>query len=402
VALIGVLALFIAPFRAADHGDAPATGQDLAADINDAYIFRDPNDNTRLILILTVHGFIVPAEAGNFGIFDTALRYRFEIERTGDAKPDAFIDVTFNRRVAVNGVAQAQTATINFSGLLNNSRFTAPSTNPSATSATPPAQIVTNLTSPGVTPPGANDILFFAGLTDDPFFFDIPAFGRFTASVRAGTPNPALLQRGRDSFAGYNTMAIAFSIPITAIRGAGNELGFSTATQRRNPEIYNSRTNQIQGTGRWVNIDRTGVPAVNVALVPFAAKDDYNAANTLDDAAGRFAAGIVGTLTALGTNQTNIGTLASVAVARGDILRIDLTVANSGTGGGNNAGAGFPNGRRIRDDVIDTELFIITNGVITTGDSVNGNELTFGNTFPFLAPQHPPRDTGVVDDNTRN
>jgi hypothetical protein len=110
--ILMVACLFLVPSEpldAADHGDAPLTAHDLGADLNDVYMFRDPNDNSRLILIMTVHGFIVPGEASNFGIFDPALRYRFEIERTGDARPDSFIDVRFSPRIANSaGVPQAK------------------------------------------------------------------------------------------------------------------------------------------------------------------------------------------------------------------------------------------------------------------------------------------------------
>ena len=63
---------------------------------------------------------------------------------------------------------------------------------------------------------------------------------------------------------------------------------------------------------------------------------------------------------------------------------------------------GFPNGRRIGDDTIDVLLFFISNGGLTTGDNVNANDVTFRDAFPFFAPSHQPRDTGVLDDNTRN
>jgi hypothetical protein len=197
-------------------------------------------------------------------------------------------------------------------------------------------------------------------------------------------------------------MAIAVSLPVSLVRGATNELGLSAVTQRRNPETYNQRTSQIEGFGRWVNIDRNGVPAVNVALVPFNSKDEYNAANTLDDAAGRFAAGIVSTLQFINPDipTANINLLAGLAVARGDILRLNLTTANSGPGGGNNAGAGFPNGRRLQDDVIDVELQVISN-VPGVTDNANANDVPFSNNFPFIAPSQQPRASGV-DDNTRN
>src|SRR5439155_21852053 len=175
VVLLLVMAILLAPatrLNAADHGDAPLTAHDIGADLNDLYLFRDPNDNSRVIMIMTVHGFIVPGENSNFGIFDPAIRYRFLIENTGGAKPDGAIDVRFSPRVAVGGVPQAQTATIN---LPNGGTFTAPSTNSSNTADAAPTPVITTEAQSGVT--------FFAVLTYDPFFFDIPAFGRFNASI---------------------------------------------------------------------------------------------------------------------------------------------------------------------------------------------------------------------------
>ncbi len=373
---------------AADHGDAPLTAHDLGADLNDAYMFLDPNDNSRVIMIMTVHGFIVPGENSNFGIFDPALRYRFEIETTGDARPDKFIDVRFSPRIAnAAGVPQAQTATIT---LPNGRTFTAPSTNSSNSTDAAPTQVLTT--------DSQTNVIFFAGLTDDPFFFDIPAFARFNGSIRAGAPNPGVFSRGRDTFAGYNTLSIAFSLPLAFVRGPGNGLGLACDTQRRSPQFYNSRTGETEGTGRWVNVDREGVPAVNVALVPFNLKNAYNAGNSVDDAAGRFAPGILETLKNFyRTDPTSVAILANVAVNRGDILRLDLTVPNTGT----NPEASFPNGRRLTDDVIDI-LFTLINNRQPLGDSVNGNDLPFRNTFPFLAPSQQPRVPGTVDDNTRN
>ena len=157
---IAVVLSPVAHIDAADHGDAPLTAQDLAADLNDVYFFLDPNDNSRVVLIMSVNNFIVPGENGNFGIFDTAIRYRFEMETTGDARPDATIDVRFSQRLAVGGVPQAQIATIN---LPNGRTFTAPSTNSSNTADVAPTQVVTT--------DQASGVMFFAGLVDDPFFF---------------------------------------------------------------------------------------------------------------------------------------------------------------------------------------------------------------------------------------
>src|SRR5262249_1934526 len=160
------------------------------------------------------------------------------------------------------------------------------------------------------------------------------------------------------------------------------------------------RKQEFVGSRAFVNVDRMGNPAINTVLIPFARKDEYNFASTQADADGRFADDIVATLTKLGTNATNIGILASVAVTNGAFLRVDPTVTNSGPGGGNNAGAGFPNGRRLADDTIDTILFFVANQN-PLGDNVNANDVPLTNTFPFFAPPHQPRDAGI-DDSTRN
>jgi hypothetical protein len=409
VALSLILALAPAPkIGAADHGDGPGVGVDRSADINDVYMFLDPNDNTRVVMMQTVCGFIVPGEAVNFGIFDHNLRYRFEIESNGNATPDGFIDVTFSEKVTSG--ATPQTATIKstfFPG------FTAQTTNPNL-NATPPEPVVTTDQNTGIT--------FFAGLVDDPFFFDIPAFNRFVSSVLAGQPNPGFFNRARDSFAGYNTLSIGLSVPISLLRSRlrvkNDSIGLSCRTQRRasvshghghfsdwdfdDDDCEDGRRDKHgpPSARNFMNIDRMGNPAVNVALIPFPRKNEYNLASPQDDANGRFANDIIGTLTALGTNATNIGILAQVAVVRGDFLRLNLKQANSGPGGGNNTGAGFPNGRRLGDDVIDTILFFVANQN-PLGDNVNANDVPLRNLFPFLAPSQQPRDSGV-DDNTRN
>jgi hypothetical protein len=398
-----ILTLALMPVKrtgAADHGDGPGVGVDRSADANDAFLFLDPNDNSRVVMILTVNGFIVPAEAVNFGVFDHNLRYRFEIESNGNAAPDGFIDVTFSEKVTSG--ATPQTATIRSTFFRT---FTAPTTNPTL-NATPPDPVVTTDQDTGIT--------FFAGFPDDPFFFDIPAFSRFVGSVLAGAPNPGFFLRARDSFAGFNTGALALSVPVSLLRSRlhvkNDSIGLNCRTQRRVNSVSHRhnlfKDDDDDGKGfspfarNFFNVDRIATPAVNVALIPFPRKNEFNKASTQDDAAGRFAGDIVATLTALGTNATNIGILAQVAVARGDFLRLNLNQVNSGPGGGNNTGAGFPNGRRLGDDTIDTILFFVANQN-PLGDNVNANDVPLRNMFPFLAPPQQPRDAGV-DDNTRN
>lgn len=378
------------PIGAADHGDAPLVSLDRSADLGDTYVFLDPNDNTRVVLIQTIQGFIAPAESVNFGIFDQNIRYRFELETTGDPLPDHFIDVTFGPKTGTPATPQTAFVTSTFF-----TGFSAPATASNLSPTSP---------NPTVTTDASTGISFYAGVTDDPFFFDIPAFSRYVASLNAGTPNPAVFNRGRDSFAGYNTLSIAVSIPISRIQAllsgaANNSLGVNARTAR-----LAAAATRIPGRfttpPRYVDVDRGGLPALNTALIPFPRKNEYNLATGLDDARGVFAGDIVATLTRFGTNATNIGILASIAVTQGDFLRLNLNAANSGPGGGNNAGGGFPNGRRLGDDVIDTILFFISNQN-PLGDNVNANDVAFRDTFPFLGAPQQPRDSGV-DDNTRN
>lgn len=513
--LLGSLLLAPLAVRAADHADSPSSANNSSADLADAYFFLDPNDNSRVVLISTARGFIVPGEAANMGIFDPDLIYQFNLEETGDAAPDAFITVRFSPRTSSRS---GQIANVKMTrGNATIFEFSAPATIPSL-AATAPTQVVTT--------DATSSVRFFAGETDDPFFFDIPGFSRFVTSVLAGTPDFTALNRARDTFAGYNVVAIAMSIPKTLLQSASNVTGLDVRTLRNDRfpvtlfgnmstrgrvgtgenaliggiivsgnnvkrlairaigpslgtrgitqpladptvslidsqgttltvnddwgtsaqaselmavglaptnakesaliatvppgaytavvtggggtsgvalvEAFDLETGAAVASGSLRQIDREGNPAVNVVLVPFGRKDEYNSASPQEDAAGRFAGDIVATLQSLGTDNAHIGILAGVAVAKGDYLHLNLMTANTGIGGGDNSGAGFPNGRRLKDDVVDTLLFLVTNEGLTTGDNVNANDVPFTNSFPFLGLSQQPRDSGVIDDNTRN
>src|SRR5216117_2473965 len=85
---------------ASDHAEAPLVESDQGADIADVYTFLDPNDNSKVILAVDVHGFIVPGENGNLGGFDHDVLFRFNIENTGDAAPDKYLAMTFDAQTS--------------------------------------------------------------------------------------------------------------------------------------------------------------------------------------------------------------------------------------------------------------------------------------------------------------
>jgi hypothetical protein len=388
--------MFLGPLpqvKAADHAESTSVILDAYADIGDIFAFLSPVDNSKVILMTTVAGFVVPAEAMNFSYFPEDILYRFEIENTGDAVPDQRIDVSFSPQVSRS---TPQTATITLPNLSRVRTFTAPTTLPTFGATAPPFTVTTN---------AATGVKFFAGLCDDPFYFDIVGFGRFVTSVLAGTPDPTRLQRARDSFAGYNIHVIALEVPASMLRGsAGDVIGVNGITLRRQTSVRQTN-GTVTTSGNFIQVDRFAVPAVNTALIPFPRKNEYNAATPVNDAAGQFAGDIVATLTALGTNSANINILASVAVTNGDYLRLNLATANTSLGFGERITTpgytGFPNGRRPGDDTIDTLLYFITNQAIVQGDNVNSNEVPLTATFPFLGVPNQPLENPAVD-NTRN
>ena len=129
---------------ASDHRDGPLIIPTPTSDISDVYFFLDPNDNSKVIMGLGVSGFITPGENSNSGAFDPNMRFRFEIETDGDARPDHFFEITFSPRQDVNA---PQTATII---LPSGGRFVAPTTPSSATDTTAPAPAITTDPSTGV------------------------------------------------------------------------------------------------------------------------------------------------------------------------------------------------------------------------------------------------------------
>ncbi|MGI8467658.1 MAG: DUF4331 family protein, partial [Pyrinomonadaceae bacterium] len=248
-ALICALAFQLTPpttrTSASDHIDSPIITQDRGADLADTYAFLDPNDNSKVVLVMSTQGFIVSGEHFGMAIFDHNIRYRFEIENTGDAKPDTFVDVYYSPGL---GRVMPQTATIELPG---GKKFTAPTTVSNQEYKAPPPVITTD---------PATGVSFYAGVADDPFFLDDTGANRMVASaiMNPGHPNLSLLSErgGRDTYAGFNTLITAVEVPASMLKGkAGNVIGINAVTQRRKTQKIKD-DDVVEGDGDWVTIDR--------------------------------------------------------------------------------------------------------------------------------------------------
>ncbi|MEE9208383.1 MAG: DUF4331 family protein [Gemmatimonadota bacterium] len=196
--LIGAAALgSYALLNAADHTDSPLAAADQAADLADLYSFQS-GDN--LVLALTIsNAQAAPEIQLGRSIFDPEVLYQINIDNDGDAVADLVIQgfVTGNPRNQVMNLRGPVAPEV---------------TGTSAKIVTGPATNVR--VSTGVNPiiRNAGDITVFAGVRDDPFFFDL---GQFNAIIsgQAGSFNDP----GTDSFAGLNVYAIVIELPISML-----------------------------------------------------------------------------------------------------------------------------------------------------------------------------------------
>jgi hypothetical protein len=187
---------------AADHRDSMALTSDPAADIADVYTFRSPTNPSNLVLVMTVSGLIPPSEAAAAS-FDRDVLYQFRIDNTGDAVEDLVIQA-FPTGSGDNQVMR-------FRGP------DAPVTTGTRNTVVRSAETAQVRVSRGATPVTASNggITVFAGVRDDPFFFDLTQFQAILAGQASGFRNP-----GVDTFAGTNVLAIVVEVPISMLGGS--------------------------------------------------------------------------------------------------------------------------------------------------------------------------------------
>lgn len=195
LALTGVLAITLI---AADHIDAPAVAGGKS-DITDFYVFQGENTDN-MVFVANVQGLISPG-ASSSASFDENVMVEFNIDNNGDNVEDLVIQA-----IPRNGV-------MFFFGPV------APGT-PGTSSM---VKTDSPLGSISITPYGSEAIVtsnngakMFAGLRDDPFFFD---FGQYSAII--GGTATSFNNPGNDTFAGSNVMSIVVEVPKSTLGGSG-------------------------------------------------------------------------------------------------------------------------------------------------------------------------------------
>jgi hypothetical protein len=198
---VALAAAGVGVLRAADHDDAPLIGLDQAADIADVYAFTSPHDPNRMVLALTLSDVLPPGQIQlGQSIFDPRVLYEFNIDNDGDGFEDRVI------QAYVVGTPQRQEMIIR--GPVT------PLIRGAESRLVPGPATIAVRVSTGFSPMIAdkNGVKLFAGVRDDPFFFDLGRFSAIIGGQATGFADP-----GTDAFAGLNTYAIVLELPTAAV-----------------------------------------------------------------------------------------------------------------------------------------------------------------------------------------
>jgi hypothetical protein len=451
--------------KASSHREAPLISQDPAADNTDLYAFVSPDDpntsadeSTKVTIIANYDPLEQPAGGPNFASFGDDVRYELKVDNTGDGAEDVTYRFRFNTQTRNPNTFLYNTGPIDS---LADADWNRPQTY-SVTRITHAGATVlgSGLTTPPVnvgprSTPHYEDLAaaavhslggetkVFAGQRDDPFFVDLGSIFDL-AGLRPAPLNmlhdiPLPNEDGVDGVSGYNTHTIAIQVPIakltrnhtvpTAADDPNAVIGVYASASRRQVRILRRDGTQNQLDG-WVQVSRLGEPLINEVIIPLGQKDRWNASEPEDDSqfANRYLnPGIVGIANTLydaldDAPTTNRGDLVAVLLTgvpglnntgttKADLVRLNVAIppAASPNRLGVLAGdfAGFPNGRRLSDDVVDIELRALEcsygaaagivegfgfcdgnahrtpNNLIT--DGVDANERSFMPHFPYVA-----------------
>ena len=443
---------------ASSHREAPLVAADPAIDNTDLYAFVSPERPDYVTFVANWQPFSEPNGGPNFYPFATDARYAINVDNNGDAKPDAIFRWTF-KNIDKRGndtflYNTGPVTSLDDENLLFRQTYTLETSfngAPFVTRVTD-APVAPSRVGPASMPDyGAlrDQAIYnfqggwkgYAGQADDPFFLDLRVFDLLYGGD--------LSEVGQDTLAGYNVNTIALQVPFTDVALKEDPkrnpvIGVWSTTERPATRMANG-----QFSGGWVQVSRLGQPLVNEVVVPSGLKDAFNSltpdkdatipqvvARVTDPEVPRliesiykvpapptprndlveiFLTGITtkanGPIRADLNSQLMNADVNPAQFQPSEMLRLNLGVPV--TAQPNRLGVlandlqGFPNGRRLTDDVVDIGLQALEGAAqsgklvdaIAAGDKVDANDNEFANTFPYLAL---PNGVGVNTQNKGN
>lgn len=245
---------------------------------------------------------------------------------------------------------------------------------------------------------------------------------------------------GKDGLAGKNVNSIAIEVPVqdltrnravpTQSTAADAVVGVWSTASRRTTNVLSNEQKKGSTKGEWVQISRLGNPLVNEVVIPLKLKDAFNGLSPKDDAVA--APFVLDPL--LAKMMKAVFKIDIPAAPRNDLVAIFATGIKAGsvpgapnfstflsdgkphemmrlnvaipiTASPNRLGllggdpAGYPNGRRVFDDITDISLRAMAGGTPFTpktnrapnnilGDGVADNDVPYLTRFPYLATPH--------------
>ncbi len=386
LALVVLAGLLIMPkwLVASNHDDGEMDLKGRALHTTDFFVFREQDQNASaatgdLVFIMNVNPRSLPRQEY---YFSTGAQYDIHVSRVSDkdatptGKTDAMLRFEFgapakdgSQSIKLTTVRDGATATAGM-GMLR--------TTPLAAAGAP---IVAQASV------GGGTVSVFAGLREDPFFFDVEQYFKVRAGALGMGPKVGFRTPGYDFTAGYNVLSIAVRVPLAWLQGSSSATTFDAWS-----------TVSVGGK----QVARLARPAIGEGLLTSTAYQnalngvgpDFEAAALAGhkpeaDIAGPIVGEAKKTLMAFG-NDDKRATALLVAFLP-DVMRIDTT-GPSGYAAALNAKGSPIRGRKITDEVIHVTLSVVTNGAVATDNVAyagpNGGGTAHKpllSSFPYLA-----------------
>jgi hypothetical protein len=441
------------------HREAPQIMLDPSADNTDVYAFTAPDAPNSLTVVANWIPLEEPAGGPYFGKLDPRARYYVKIDNTGDGVEDVAYRWKFKNKFrnpnsflyAAPQVTSVNDPDINFvqtydlyketykHGDLKRTRRIAHNVPVAPDNVGPKTIPNYEPVWLGAVSPVSGGGKTFVGPADDPFFVDLGAVFDGINIDKPGRPAIGLGNQGggKDDVSTYNTHSFALQVPASEVTrdhksvsgpNASNAVvGVWASTERQRISVRRHHGSK-HVKHHWVQVSRLGNPLINEVIIPISQKDKFNRTSPANDAKnfGQYAlspepAKLLNALFGLGVKEndrtdivqallTGVPGLTQISpkAVPADTLKLNLGVPPSATPNrfGVLAGdtAGFPNGRRLADDVTDIELRVIGGALLKPeqggkqlplGDGVDQNDKPFRSAFPYVAT---PRDgfSGIV------